>query len=655
MNPGSASGWPPAQIPSRSAAAKQAATATAARAVVPAEYACRAMFERRQDRVRRLWAYTPIEGAPCSAPCPRVPSRPMGDPSRLPEDPPRSDAGARSARARRRPRGDLRRPARPRGRRQGARCMDCGVPFCHDGCPLGNLIPDWNDLVYRGRWREAIDQLHATNNFPEFTGLICPAPCESACVLAINDDPVMIKQIEYAIVHRALGGGLDRPARARRAPGAASRSSAPARRAWPPRSSSTRRALGRRLRARRGPGRAAALRRARTPSSRSGSSTGASTCSRPRGSSSATASMSAARRRSRSSGRVRRGRDRHRLARPARHRRPGARARGREFAMDYLYQRNRWVARSEGRAGEAERVITGEGKHVVVIGGGDTGMDCVSSANREGAASSSCTTSTPSPPGRPLPGLTLARAPAPDGHHLRARRGRRAPVRDPDHACRLGRPRRRGRGPPGRGDVVRNLPRPGLGVHRAGRPRPGRDRLHAPEHEGSSRQLAVDLDARGNVKARRSPPPSTASSPAATRAAASRSSSPRSPRGGAARARWTGGFSRRRCSPHWLQGDGNRASTAATGKPSRRRTDAPFFCSAMAAPPRPLPAPLPAWPDAARHHHRGTALTLSPPAPSASSGSLSAIGGRRDEPQVPWAPMFRFKQTPRTATPGRLR
>src|SRR3954463_10847911 len=90
---------------------------------------------------------------------------------------------------------------------QGARCMDCGVPFCHDGCPLGNLIPDWNDLVYRGRWRDAIDQLHATNNFPEFTGLICPAPCESACVLDIDDDPVMIKQIEYAIVHRAWDEG----------------------------------------------------------------------------------------------------------------------------------------------------------------------------------------------------------------------------------------------------------------------------------------------------------------------------------------------------------------------------------------------------------------------------------------------------------------
>ncbi len=91
--------------------------------------------------------------------------------------------------------------------RQARRCMDCGVPFCNNGCPLGNLIPDWNDLVRRGRWREAIDQLHATNNFPEFTGLICPAPCESACVLDIADDPVMIKQIEYAIVHRAFEEG----------------------------------------------------------------------------------------------------------------------------------------------------------------------------------------------------------------------------------------------------------------------------------------------------------------------------------------------------------------------------------------------------------------------------------------------------------------
>ena len=92
-------------------------------------------------------------------------------------------------------------------REQGARCMDCGIPFCHSGCPLGNLIPDWNDLVYRDRWREAIDALHATNNFPEFTGRICPAPCEAACVLDINDDAVTIKQIEQAIVDRAFEEG----------------------------------------------------------------------------------------------------------------------------------------------------------------------------------------------------------------------------------------------------------------------------------------------------------------------------------------------------------------------------------------------------------------------------------------------------------------
>jgi glutamate synthase (NADPH/NADH) small chain len=96
-------------------------------------------------------------------------------------------------------------------REQGARCMDCGIPFCHSGCPLGNLIPDWNDLVYRDRWREAIDALHATNNFPEFTGRICPAPCEAACVLDINDDAVTIKQIEQAIIDKAFEEGWVKP------------------------------------------------------------------------------------------------------------------------------------------------------------------------------------------------------------------------------------------------------------------------------------------------------------------------------------------------------------------------------------------------------------------------------------------------------------
>lgn len=96
-------------------------------------------------------------------------------------------------------------------RDQASRCMDCGIPFCNGGCPLGNLIPDWNDLVYRDNWREAIDRLHATNNFPEFTGRLCPAPCEAACVLGINSDPVTIKQVELEIIERAWAEGWVAP------------------------------------------------------------------------------------------------------------------------------------------------------------------------------------------------------------------------------------------------------------------------------------------------------------------------------------------------------------------------------------------------------------------------------------------------------------
>jgi len=96
-------------------------------------------------------------------------------------------------------------------RQQGARCMDCGIPFCHQGCPLGNIIPDWNDLVYRNHWRDAIDALHATNNFPEFTGRICPAPCEAACTLNVNQLPVGIKSIEHAIIDRAWAHGWVTP------------------------------------------------------------------------------------------------------------------------------------------------------------------------------------------------------------------------------------------------------------------------------------------------------------------------------------------------------------------------------------------------------------------------------------------------------------
>ncbi|MDQ1705564.1 MAG: glutamate synthase small chain [Frankiaceae bacterium] len=94
---------------------------------------------------------------------------------------------------------------------QAGRCMDCGIPFCHQGCPLGNLIPEWNDLVWRDDWREAIERLHATNNFPEFTGRLCPAPCETSCVLGINQDPVTIKQVEVEIVDRAWDEGWIAP------------------------------------------------------------------------------------------------------------------------------------------------------------------------------------------------------------------------------------------------------------------------------------------------------------------------------------------------------------------------------------------------------------------------------------------------------------
>jgi glutamate synthase (NADPH) small chain len=94
---------------------------------------------------------------------------------------------------------------------QGARCMDCGTPFCNSGCPVNNIIPDFNDLVYQGDWQSAIEVLHSTNNFPEFTGRVCPAPCEAACTLNVNDDPVGIKSIEHAIIDRAWAEGWVKP------------------------------------------------------------------------------------------------------------------------------------------------------------------------------------------------------------------------------------------------------------------------------------------------------------------------------------------------------------------------------------------------------------------------------------------------------------
>ncbi len=179
-------------------------------------------------------------------------------------------------------------------RDQGARCMDCSVPFCHQGCPLGNLVPDWNDLVYRDRWRPAFERLMATNNFPEFTGRLCPAPCEGSCVLGINDDPVTIKSIELAIVERAFEEGWIAP----RPPARRTGKRVADRRIRPGRPGGGRRSesggpFGHRLRARRPDRRAAALRDSRVQDGEARSSTGGCRSWNRKGSSSAPASTSA--------------------------------------------------------------------------------------------------------------------------------------------------------------------------------------------------------------------------------------------------------------------------------------------------------------------------------------------------------------------------
>jgi glutamate synthase (NADPH/NADH) small chain len=276
-------------------------------------------------------------------------------------------------------------------REQGARCMDCGVPFCHEGCPLGNLIPDWNDLVYRDKWREAIDQLHATNNFPEFTGRICPAPCESACVLAINDDPVTIEQIELAIVERAFTEGWvvpEAPDR-RTTKTAAVVGSGPAGLA----AAAELNRCGHRVTVYErdeGPG---GLMRFGVPDAKLEKSiidrrvaileqegiefVYETDIGRDISAADLQAEYDALVLTIGS--RVSRDLDA-----------PGRDLAGIHFAMDYLYQRNRWVAAQEGRPSrppEPGKEITATGKKVIVIGGGDTGMDCISNSHREGARS----------------------------------------------------------------------------------------------------------------------------------------------------------------------------------------------------------------------------------------------------------------------------
>ena len=267
--------------------------------------------------------------------------------------------------------------------KQAARCMDCGIPFCHQGCPLGNLIPDWNDLVYRDRWHDAIERLHATNNFPEFTGTLCPAPCEGACVLGINDNPVSIKAVELAIIDRAFAEGwiLPQPPAIETGKKVAVIGSGPAglaaaqqlRRAGHqvtvferddriggllrygiPEFKMEKNVLDRRL----------AQLEAEGVSFRAGANVGV--------------NVDAAQ--------LQRDFDAVLLAGGATAPRdldlPGRSLRGVRFAMDYLTLQNK---RLEGDVLPADPELDANGKHVVIIGGGDTGADCLGTAHRQHA------------------------------------------------------------------------------------------------------------------------------------------------------------------------------------------------------------------------------------------------------------------------------
>ncbi len=269
-------------------------------------------------------------------------------------------------------------------RGQASRCMDCGIPFCHQGCPLGNFIPDWNDLIYRDRWKEASARLHATNNFPEFTGRLCPAPCETACVLGINDLPVTIKQVEVSIVDHAFEQGwvLPEPAARRTGRRVAVVGSGPAGLAASqqlarqghevvlferadriggllrygiPDFKMHRRLIDRRL-----DQMAAEGVEFRTSVDVGGSLTGAD---------------------------LRKDFDAVCLAVGATQARalpvPGADLQGVHLAMTYLERQNRIVA---GDDVVHDPVLDAKGKKVIILGGGDTGADCLGTAHRQQAA-----------------------------------------------------------------------------------------------------------------------------------------------------------------------------------------------------------------------------------------------------------------------------
>ncbi|PYT13166.1 MAG: glutamate synthase [Acidobacteria bacterium] len=265
-------------------------------------------------------------------------------------------------------------------RRQAARCMDCGVPFCHTGCPLNNVIPDWNDLVYHERWREAVRALHATNNFPEFTGRICPAPCEAACVLGINENPVTIKVIERAIIDHAFQQGWiqPEPPRTRTGKRVAVVGSGPAGLA----AAQQLARAGHSVTVFEKNDRIGGLLRYGIPDFKMEkrwidrridqmSAEGVEFVT--------SATVSADDMREFAAVLLATGSERPRDLNV-----PGRELRGIHFAMDFLTQQNR---RGVGEEIDPAQEILATGKRVVIIGGGDTGADCLGTSHRQKAAS----------------------------------------------------------------------------------------------------------------------------------------------------------------------------------------------------------------------------------------------------------------------------
>ena len=277
---------------------------------------------------------------------------------------------------------------------QAARCMDCGVPFCHTGCPLTNLIPDWNDLVWRGEWRDAVRQLHATNNFPEFTGRICPAPCEASCVLGINEPPVTIKQIEKTIIDRAFTEGFIKPEPAANKTGrrVAVVGSGPAGLA----AAQQLARAGHDVTVFEKNDRIGGLLRYGIPNFKMEKHLIDRRLEQMRGEGvvfQTNAHIGVAI----SADELRRKFDAILLAGGAEHPRdlrvPGRELEGIHFAMEFLPQQNRVC---EGDQVSSQILATG--KRVIIIGGGDTGADCLGTSHRQGAASVTQFELLPKPP-----------------------------------------------------------------------------------------------------------------------------------------------------------------------------------------------------------------------------------------------------------------